>query len=303
MFAMCGYDFLLDGNALNPTTVPINNYTNVKLTNGIFDHWNVTKDVTTPVSTNIPTEWELLTIMNANFEGNIRADNLGGFIGVGIDGIKIKRRKINDFDWVTLKYIPINTLEDFTFVFQDNLAQSGQEYEYAFVSVAGGIEGNYITDSIGSEFDGVFICDAETVYKFYSDVTYGNTQRVQQIGVFEPYGRKYPVLVSNGLVNYSTGTLSGKIIPNEFFETRVLDKYAISKESKELVDFLTNKKAKIIKDWAGRIWLVVITDNPNISYIAKSQLNMLSASMNWTEIGDANSQEDLFSSGMVTEVE
>ena len=64
------------------------------------------------------------------------------------------------------------------------MAQSEVEYEYAFVPIVGGIEGNYVSNTLKTKFDGVFICDADTIYRFYSGVSYGTQTKVQKIGVF-----------------------------------------------------------------------------------------------------------------------
>ena len=300
MFMMCGYDFCEDINALNPSPLTTINYISTKLQNGIFDHWYVTRDVTSSYSPDEPTAWDYLTVMNANFEGSIAAGNLDYSLGE-IDGFKVKRRKITDYQWVTIKYISISDFQDLSFSFNDNLTQSGVEYEYAFVPIISGVEGNYITNTIGSKFDGVFICDAETVYKFYAGVSYGTNQRVQKVGVFEPFGRKYPVVVSNGKLDYETGSVKGTVLSNDFLQTHTFDRLEMVKERDKLLDFLTNKKAKILKDWNGNFWMMIITNSPSVSFENNYGMGIADVSANWTEIGDGNKQSDLYSSGLVTE--
>lgn len=302
MFMLCGYDFFRDGNALNPAVIAPDVYIKTRLTNGVFSHWNVTKDVISPYDSTIPTAWDYLTVMDANFNGNINAGNLETSLK-DVSGFKIKRRKIGEFNWITLKYYPIDELESFIFTFEDNLAQSLTEYEYAIVPVVNNVESNYITANINAKFDGVFICDLDTIYRFYSGVSYGAEEKVQKIGVFEPFGRKYPVIVSNALTNYSTGSFTGSILPNDYGETRYLDRVAMIKERKELFDFLTNKKAKILKDWNGNSWLMIVTGNPQVEYRADSGMSIADINASWTEIGDANNQLDLYNSGIIKEAE
>lgn len=275
-------------------------YTDVKLTNGIFDHWYATNDVSQSYSSVIPTEWDFLTIMNANFNGNIRAGNLAGEL-LTVDGFRVKRRKTDEFDWITIKYIPKEDIEGFSFIVNDNIAQNLTEYEYAIVPVSGGTEGNYISDTISTKFNGVFICDMDTIYRFYAGVSLGSQERVQKVGVFEPYGRKYPVVVSNGLVNYTTGSIAGTVLPNDYLENRVLDKQAMIKEREQLKDYLTNKKPKIIKEWNGNMWLVMIVDNPVTNFAEGSGASIGSVSASWVEVGDANSQKDLVETGILQE--
>lgn len=301
MFFLCGYDFCRDGNALNPSPLSPSVYKTAELTNGIFSHWNVTRDITSPYSPDEPTAWDYLTIMDANFNGTIEAGNVGYDLSQ-IEGIKVKRRKVDDYNWITLKYIPVGDLEeDLAFSLNDNTAQNGIEYEYAFVPVVSGIEGNYITNTIKSNFDGVFICDKDIIYKFYAGVNYGTNQRVQKIGVFEPLGRKYPVVISNSLINYETGSFSGTVLPNDYLTNKDLDKLSMVQERKDLLDFLTNKQPKILKDWNGNIWLMIITGNPNVSFQRSSAMKIADVSADWTEIGDYNSQKDLYEAGFVAE--
>lgn len=300
MFMMCGYNFCKDGNALDPAPIMTNNFKTVRLTNGIFDHWNVNRDVISSYSSQIPDTWDYLTVMDANFNGNIAAGN-SSFSLSSIDGIKIKRRKTTDFDWVALKYIPSDDITTLSFTVNDNLAASGEQYEYAFVPVVGGVEGNYITNTISTKFDGVFICDLDTIYKFYVGVEYGTNERVQKIGVFEPYGRKYPVVVSNGLINYETGSVTGTVLADDYLKTKAMNRIAMVKEQKALKDFLTNKKAKILKDWNGNSWLMFVTDNISTSYESKYGMGIADVSFDWTEIGDSNNQTDLYNNGL-TEV-
>ena len=96
MFILCGYDFCRDGNALNPSPLTRINYSSVKLENGIFTHWYTTRDVTSPYSSEEPTVWDYLTVMDANFNGNLAAGNIGYTLDQ-IEGIKIKRRKSLSF--------------------------------------------------------------------------------------------------------------------------------------------------------------------------------------------------------------
>lgn len=301
MFIVCGYNFFRDENALNPSPLRNAIFKSTRLENGIFSHWYVTRDVNSPYSSEEPTLWEYLTVMDANFDGTIQAGNVG-YVLDNIDGIKIKRRKVNEYDWITLDYVSAKELgTTLSFTLNDNLNQNNVEYEYAFVPVFQGIEGNYITNTIKSKFNGVFICDAESIYKFYTNVSYGTNERVQQIGVFEPFGRKYPVVVSNSLLNYETGSFKGDILNNDFLDTRRIDAKEIVEKRKQIVDFLTNKKAKILKDWNGNFWLIFITDSIQTDYANNSGMSIVNVESRWTEVGDANNGSDLYLNGILKE--
>ena len=247
MFQFVGYNFFSDGNALDPAPSSVDNITNVTLTNAIFDHFNVTRNTSIEPTTSIPTQWDFDTIMDADFAGNIDAGNVN-FLIEQISAIKIKRREQGSFNWLTLKTIPVNTVEDLTFIFNDMLNKYGVQYEYAFVPIIEDVEGEYIINSVFSQFNGVFIGDASNIYKFLYEVSYNSNQRNQQVGVFQVLGKQFPVLVANGELSYETGSVTTTILNDDFEQTGLIDRTAITQKKNVLKDFLTNRQAKILKD-------------------------------------------------------
>ena len=298
MIGFIGYNFCADGNALDPTPTNINNITKTRLQNGIFDHFNVTRNVAFDYSSIIPTDWDIDTIMDADFKGNISAGNVNQ-VASGITGIRVKRRVKGTFDWIMIKELPVEKSEDLSFVVTDNLNAYNVEYEYAFVPMLGDVEGNYIIESILSKFEGVFICDADTVFKFMAGVEYSNNTANQQIGVFQPYNRQFPVIVSNSMLQSKTGSIGGWVLPERFETNRVIDRTAITKEKEILLKFLTNKKPKIIKEMNGNNWLVYFTGNPNMSYDNNYGQGMVKVNAEWTEVGDPNDKNDLYENGLI----
>ena len=301
MLGLLGYNFCADKNALDELPTNVKNITSTKLMGGIYGHYNVETQADSEYDTNIPTDWDFDTLMDANFDGNINASNLDKSASE-ITEIRIKRREKGEFDWITLRDIQINNVSDINLVFNDNLNKTGVQYEYAFVPVMNGVEGEYSISEVWSEFKGIYICDVNTIYKFYAGVSYGNTDNVQQVGVYTPFDSKYPVVVSNGLINYQTGSINGYVLSDtndnmELFtpETR---KQLVERRN-NLVKFLTNKKAKILKDWNGQMWLCFITGNPSTSYVQNTGMGLMSVSASWTEVGDANNQEDLYNNGLI----
>ena len=298
MIGVIGYNFCSDGNAIDPTPTDINNITRTRLQNGIFDNFNVTRNVAFDYSSIIPTEWTTDTVMNADFQGTASAGNVDQ-IAEGITSVRIKRRIKGTFDWITIREITIDKPEDLSFIITDNLNAYNVEYEYAFVPVMEDVEGSYIIESILSRFEGVFICDIDTVFKFYAGVEYNNNDQNQQIGVLQPYNRKYPVIVSNSIANYQTGSIGGWVLPENFDNNRVIDRSAITQEKELLLKFLTNKKPKIIKDMNGNNWLVYFTGNPAMSYDNNFGQGMVKVSADWTEVGDPNDKTDLYENGLI----
>ena len=298
MIGLVGYNFCADGNALDPTPTNINDITFTKVQNGIFDHFNVSRDTSFDYSSIIPTDWDTDTWMNASFAGNTSAGNVAQ-VATGVTSIRVKRRIKGTFDWITIREIPVTKPEDLSFVITDNLNAYNVEYEYAYVPMMEDVEGNYIVESILSKFEGVFICDIDTVFKFYAGVEYDTNDAIQQVGVFQPYNRKYPIVVSNSIMQYQTGGIGGWVLPEDYEDTHVFDRSKIVKEKEVLLNFLMNKKPKILKDMNGNNWLVYFTGNPSVTYDNNYGQGMLKVSANWTEVGDPNDKTDLYENGLI----
>lgn len=301
MLQFLNYNFFSDINALDNAPSNVESINNVKLTNSIFEHFNVTQNINTEVNTNIPTAWDYDTILDANFENNLNAGNVD-FLVEQISAIKIKRRVQGTFDWLTLATVPINSVNDLNFVFNDLLNKNGVQYEYAFVPIIENVEGNYIIDTVFSQFNGVFIGDAQNIYKFLYEVEYGSNSRNQQVGIFEVLGQQYPVFVANGALSYESGSVTATILNDDYEKTGVIDRIAITQQKDIIKDFLTNKKAKILKDWNSNEWLCIVNSNINVTYKSNYGMGIPSIQFDWTQIGDASNQQDLYKNGILTEV-
>ena len=298
MIGLIGYNFCADGNALDPTPTNINDITFTKVQNGIFDHFNVSRDTSFDYSSIIPPDWDVNTLMNASFAGNASAGNVAQ-VATGVTSIRVKRRIKGTFDWITIREIPVTKPEDLSFVITDNLNAYNVEYEYAYVPMMEDVEGSYIIESILSKFEGVFICDIDTVFKFYAGVEYDTNDAIQQVGVFQPFNRKYPIVVSNSVTQYQTGGIGGWVLPEDYEDTHVFDRSKIVKEKEVLLNFLMNKKPKILKDMNGNNWLVYFTGNPTVTYDNNYGQGMLKVAAKWTEVGDPNDKTDLYENGLI----
>lgn len=296
MISFVGYNFLSDLNSVDPYPTNAGIFNQVEIYRAIYDHIDISNDTT--ITSNIPpTQWDFGTILDCNFNGNISGGTIKDFSS-GITQVRVKKRKVGEFDWQIIKTYDISSSEDLSFVFNDYLTATDTEYEYAYVPVFGSVEGQYAISTVMSQFDGVFVCDANTIFKFNMGVEYGSTDIVQQVGAFTVLGRKYPIVMSNGLANYQTGQLSGLVLPEDYEDTRTIDRIAITRRRNKLMEFLTNKKPKIIKDRNQNQWLVII-QSPSTSYLNNYGQGIVSASMQWIEIGDAESNKDLAKAGLI----
>ena len=291
-----GYNFLQDRYCWQPVPTNLINIEDITLRNGIYDHFNITKDVDFPYITTYPGVWDLSTQIDADFKGNINGGNID-YVVTQISAIKVKRRKKGTFDWYTLYNVPISDPSEIDFVRYDYLAQNEEEYEYAIVPIIGNVEGEYSINSIKSEFYGIFITDGENSYKFKANASYSSNERVHQTGIYEPYGSKYPVIMSNGQLSYDKGTVSGDVIM--FTADEQLDRKATVERLKAIKDFLTTTSGKILKDFNGNIWLVALSDNIPVTYYTEVGMGFAKLDFNWSEIGDADSGQDLYDNNLI----
>jgi len=274
------------------------NFNTIQIKNGIYDHMNVTLDVTTPYSNIIPTQWTNDTIFDAKFNGNLNAGNLN-FVVSQLDSILVKRRKLGTQNWITLFKVPVTTASDLSFIRVDRICGYG-DYEYAIVPSLNGTEGQYTIKEIESRFNATFLCDAENTFKFKGELRYDSMEQVGVVGIFEPYGNKYATVVQNAKTDYRRFNLSGLLLSSSFYETRKFDAKSDRLLLNNLLEVLAKKKAKIVKDENGNIFMVSISGNKGISYLDGSNRTISTITLPLVEIGDAESQDYLDKNGFIS---
>lgn len=262
------------------------------------------------VSIDTPTLGEA-TVVNNACDGYISVtSNLSGEYDENITNILVKRQDVDDVSggWLTLYSQPISQASDMDFTFIDFLNQYGKTYKYALVplltqtqsGVEVEVEGGYtVSDEVQSVFDGVFIADSTGSQKCKANVGYGNVDMNQVVGSITPIGAKYPIIVTNSQNQYHNGSISGTIVPDDYYFNGNLSRIDMVKKRNELEQFLTNKRVKVIKDWNGNIWLVMIVGNVSCTFNNNYGMGIVSFSTNWTEVGDPANQQDLQATGLI----
>ena len=227
-----------------------------------------------------------------------------------ISNLLVKRQDASDVsgNWLTLYSQPITQASDMDFTFIDFLNQYGKTYKYALVplltqtqsGVEVEVEGGYtVSDEVQSIFDGVFIADSTGSQKCKANVGYGNVDMNQTVGTITPIGAKYPVVITNSKNQYHNGSISGTIVPDDYYFNGNLSRIDMVNKRNELEQFLTNKRAKIIKDWNGNIWLAMIMDNVSCTFNNNYGMGIVNFSTNWIEVGDPTNQQDLQATGLI----
>lgn len=262
------------------------------------------------VSIDTPTLGEA-TVVNNACDGYISViSNLSEEYSEGITNILVKRQDVDDVSggWLTLYSQPISQASDMDFTFIDFLNQYGKTYKYALVplltqtqsGVEVEVEGGYtVSDEVQSVFDGVFIADSTGSQKCKANVGYGNVDMNQVVGSITPIGAKYPIIITNSQNQYHNGSISGTIVPDDYYFNGNLSRIDMVKKRNELEQFLTNKRVKVIKDWNGNIWLVMIAGNVSCTFNNNYGMGIVDFSTNWTEVGDPTNQQDLQATGLI----
>lgn len=229
---------------------------------------------------------------------------------IPITNLLVKRQDIDDVSggWLTLYSQPISQASDMDFTFIDFLNQYGKTYKYALVplltqtqsGVEVEVEGGYtVSNEVQSVFDGVFIADSTGSQKCKANVGYGNVDMNQVVGSITPIGAKYPIIITNSHNQYHNGSISGTIVPDDYYFNGNLSRIDMVKKRNELEQFLTNKRVKVIKDWNGNIWLVMIVGNVSCTFNNNYGMGIVDFSTNWTEVGDPTNQQDLQATGLI----
>lgn len=299
MLSFCGYNFVEDIDALNFFLSLESNVTNSQLENGIYDYLDISKDVKTSYNIEEPS-WGYDTILDCDFNGNIAGGNVS-YTLKQLSSIQIKRRLYdpsNLVNWTVLGDIEVVNEGSIEFTMTDNLMPNGYTIEYAIVPIINGAEGLYITDKVESKFNGVYICDLDTMFKLYANVEYGDITNNQSIGVVETIGSQYPTIIRNNKIDYKKGSVKGKLLGANFETTRKINRNDVVAQINNYEKFLKNGKAKIIKDWNGNVWLITVVGAPTTTYDSNYGMGIASTNFEWVEQGKYSNQEDLYINGL-----
>jgi len=217
--------------------------------------------------------------------------------------VRLYRRDANNpnEDWLLLIENYVTMLSTGIYVYNDKYNRHGVTYEYALaLTLFNGVEYSYTTTKVLSEFDGIFLLDLFTTYKIYAKPQYGGTTSVQKVGIHEPIGSKYPILVSNAITDYQKGSVTASVLDKDYESTREINRFSITQQMGILDVFLKNKQAKILKDWNGNIWLCSIVGEPNIAYDNNYGMGYIDCSFEWVEQGKYNKYDDLLKNGLLS---
>ena len=298
------FNTILCFDILSPVLSPsdVSNIQSIKVSNAYIEKLRITKDTNYSLTTTIPTAWDKDTIMNADYNGTLAAGN----VDFQLDKIKggyllIKRRIRNSMKWITLQAYPVESEDDLFVSFIDQTAAPGLEYEYAAVPYKEGtVYGNY-SSSITPETDRLVIVDRTALWATIVTDGFCNSQRNSPPGVVEPINSKYPVIIHNGMANYDTVTVTAGWFPTDDDGCSILvgEEYSawVARYAKQFMDFLTNKKVRLLKNVDGRTWLGYTTTLPSNN--ARDVYWDREITFGLTEIADVEDERALYDAGLI----
>lgn len=299
---VCGLDYCGCENTPCVTPTSIDNINYVELYDGVFDDLFITKSTDFELDSKLSGDWDFDTILWAKLNNSTNAGNVDWNLET-VSYLTIKKRVKNDYTWKTLAIKEINEIDDFYMFYNDYTSASGEEAQYALVPIMyANEEGNYNTVSVKSEFSKLFLIEQDIVYG--TEITDGfidTTRNIPSANV-ELLNYKYPLFIRNTKANYDTGTFSGSFMPTgKDGECIELDyskegDYVRTRFQREAMDFIADGIPKILKAPDGRKWLIQVMSNPTDS--ATDSYNNRTVNFPWVEIGDLDSEEDMYYLGV-----
>lgn len=247
------------------------------------------------------------TILQAFFEGNLSAGSFK-FDSQAVCAINVKRRKERDYELI-YTYVPVldgSGNQIFNFAFEDNTVRANTVYSYAIFPVVNDdghvYEQSYIQaggadSSIMVNFDGIIISDSDFTYSTFIE-TGIQASRAKPASVVTAQGRKYPFVISNGDINYSTMEVRGLFIDHEGCE---LNFENAPQYRAEFYDFLLNGKPKLLRKDNGEAWLVKVSSE-QIAEDNSDHPDKVISSFTATEIANCDSLESLQKHGLLQNI-
>ncbi len=294
---------ILNGDISTPTVTPtaINDINWLQAGGVYYDDIFITRNITYTPTTDIPQEWDKDTIFHAKFNGNLSAGNVDfGYKDVEGSYILIKRKRTDDFKWITITANMINYIEDTYLDFIDYTCAPGVEYEYALVPIIDGSEYRYYRARIAPETERLVVVDYSALWATIVTNGFCDSQRNTAPGVVDTMNNKYPTIIHNGMANYDTVTVTAGWFPgDDDCNLMIGEEYDrwVSKYAKQFMDFLTNRKVKMLKNVDGRMWLCYVTTLPSNS--ARDVYWDREITFGVTEIGDVEGEKELYDAGFI----
>lgn len=284
-----GTTFFCGKHTFLPPATNVNNFETLSISNGKFDQLYMSANPEENLDS-INDGWKYETKLNASFEKDLEAGSIG-FSTRNTDTVVIQTREKDAFDWKTIYVKEISKNEDFNFIEYYPFSRNLSTNEYKLISMINGIENSYVQTEEKTSFSGMFIVDAKNVYGTIVNLESTDTTHNITMTTLELLNSKFPSVYSNSESNYVTGSTSGCFLKFntdtcEFdFDGGVMYRH-------EIMQWLTNKKSKILKLEDGRIYLIKVIGQPTDTEDGHRYIRRFT--FDWVEIGDVNNVRTLY---------
>lgn len=279
-------------------TAIASDYNKIIIKGGIYDILHI-KYGGQSIPEEIDDVWQENTILLATFANSLSGGNID-IDKSGVIGIRIKRKLSCELGnkYITLFEKSVKSSDDLEVTYYDKYAKAGAEYTYAVCPVlSSGVEGELSSVDVTSQFCGIAICDIDHIYFTELETEYSFTKQHTSATVI-PLRSRYPHVISNDSSDYWKGNLSAFWLGMDSDGNYDIQNQFQYREG--FYDWLNNGRPKILKLDDGRAWVINITGE--IQESSQEHWQKVITSFEWTEVGDCNSANDLYESGL-TEVD
>lgn len=270
--------------------------TNIKLSNGIFENLYVSTNPSLEQYNNgMPQKWDEYTVMRSSLKNTCNANKSQIDLST-IDALALKKRIKNSNDkWTTIYIQPVENETDFYFALTDYLCKNNCDYQYNIVPISNGNETYYDNvRNVHSSFEGIHFTDGFRQYGTPFDVQ-SNYNRKTSSSTVMPINSRYPVTVKNGHLNYSSGSVTARFLKMNDDDSADIDNgYSYRKE---VVDFLSESHALVLKNYDGFIGIISLEND--ISEDFGEHILAPKISFTWVQIGDAEDFKQLKGFGLI----
>ena len=243
-------------------------------------------------------KWDWDSVWLAKFNNNMQCGNIHGLDRYEASHIKFYKRKANsNDDWILFYKDVYMPYKENIYHTADRLAVSSLEYEYAIAPVVNGQDCEKVSDSIKIEFEGLWLVDMTTSVALQYDLDYGSFRTNQIKTTHTPMGRKYPIIVT-ATANYVTNTIKTKILSASTIENGIIDYGEDRLLIEACLKMMFSPNAKFLKNGEGRRYIVDVSDVTETPALSHTD-GLIEIQFTITEVGDADSTEDLIENGLL----
>lgn len=281
-----GIDLIGDkGATIFEPTIYHSAYKKMEVSNILIDELFVEESIEIPFDAKFHEKWNFRTVLKAQFKGNLEAGSVQAN-NFEIEKIRFQRRDKNDVEWQDIGDLDYRPDKQLLYEVIDKNIQNDFEYEYAILPLTATVTGRrIISDPVKADFEAIFLSDKENNYALLYNVSSDSINHNISSVAVELLNSQYPVVI-DGNLNYKSGGITALFVSADT-EDRKDGKVTINAEylgRKRLMDFIKNRKPKVLRQPNGETMLIRVVNTPQ--EIPEGQIEGLaSVQFNFVEVG------------------